>query len=153
MRSAYEAIADLTDAPRQAVPFLRKHLQPWPEVEPKRLAQLIADLDNRKFAARRKAAEELEKLGPATEAALRQALAGKPTLEVRQRLEQLLAKATALTPYGLRELRAIRALEQAATPEAKQLLQTLAQKPGYSQRTREDAQAALARLAKRVAGK
>lgn len=148
---AYTAIANMADAPGQAVPFLREHLRPLPAIPAKRLAQLLTDLDSPMFAARQKAAEELEKVGPAAEAALRKALAGKPTLEARQRLEQLLVRATVLAPDRLRELRAIQALEQVATPDAKQLLATLADKPGYTQRTRDDAQGALNRMAKRAA--
>jgi RNA polymerase sigma factor (sigma-70 family) len=148
-RKAYRVITTLVDAPEEAVLLLQKQLLPAPVPDPEQVARLIADLDSKEFAERQKAAEELEKLGPAAESALRRSLAGKPSLEMRRRLEQLLEKVTALTTEQLRQLRAVQALEWMATPEAEQLLQTLAQKPGYSQRTREDAQAALARLAKR----
>jgi hypothetical protein len=148
---AYRAIATLVADPKQAVPLLQKQLLPAPVPDPQRVARLIADLDGKEFAERQKAAEELEKLGPTAESALRQALAGNPSLEMRRRLEQLLEKVTALTPEQLRQLRVVQALEWMATSEAKQLLQTLAKEPGYSQRIRNDAQAALTRLTNRTA--
>jgi DNA-directed RNA polymerase subunit F len=112
------------------------------------LDQLLADLDGQGFARRQKAAEELEKLGPAAEAALRKALVDNPSLEVQKRLEQLLAKATTLTPDRLRELRVIGAMERMATLEAKELLQKLAKEPGYPQSARNEALTSLERLAR-----
>jgi hypothetical protein len=68
---------------------------PGPEAlaDPKRLAQLIADLESNDFPARQKATEELESLGVLAIAALEKALAGKPALETRTRIERLLEKA------------------------------------------------------------
>ena len=52
----------------------------------------IADLDSKTFAVRQKATEELEKLGELAVPALEDRLQNNPSLEVKQRLEKLLAK-------------------------------------------------------------
>jgi HEAT repeat protein len=67
---------------------------------PKRLAALIADLDHDDFKTRERATAELRALGDEAENALRQALAGRPSPEARQRLEQLLED---LKPKDARE--------------------------------------------------
>jgi WD40 repeat protein len=71
---------------------LAKLFEPVARVDPKRLALLIADLDSAKFAVRKKAAQELEKLGEAAIGACRKALDGEPSAEVRRRLKSLLEK-------------------------------------------------------------
>ncbi len=149
----YRAIRALVAAPEPTVPFLREHLRALSPLDGKALARLIADLDAGQFAVREKAMHELEKLGPSAGPALRQVLAGQPSLEVRRRVEQLLAKQQRfiLTSEGLRSWRAIEVLEHIATPQARKLLEELARgvpAPGVS----EEAQAALQRLARLPAG-
>jgi hypothetical protein len=61
-------------------------------VDPKKLAQLIADLDSEKFAVRQQATADLEKLATSAEAELQKALEKKPSLEVTRRLEDILLK-------------------------------------------------------------
>ena len=53
-------------------------------------AALIAKLDSKVFHVRDRAAQQLEKIGPAVEPALRAALKRQPSQETRQRIEQLL---------------------------------------------------------------
>jgi WD40 repeat protein len=147
---AYEAMLTLRSSPEQALPFLRKELQPQPAADPQRLVQLIAELDNPRFAMRQKALRELQDFGERAEPELIKAMERKPSAEVRQRIEQLLTKvqtpvaATAL----LQSLRAVEVLEQIGLPEAKQILQTLAA-GGADNRLTKEAAAALSRLAKR----
>lgn len=151
---AYEAMAALTAAPNQSVPLLRDRLlvPPAPPPDPRRLAQLIADLDSDQFEVRDKAEKALEAIGQPAQAALQKALAKKgSSLELRRRMERLLATYSMLSSQQVRQLRAIQVLEWVATPEAEQLLRGLAQEPGYWQPMRDDAQAALARLGKRAA--
>jgi hypothetical protein len=59
---AEDAIETLVAAPGQGVPFLRERLRPMKAVEPERIAKLIAALDDKQFAARQKAMQELEAL-------------------------------------------------------------------------------------------
>jgi hypothetical protein len=97
-------------------------------VDERRLARLVADLDSDQFAERDQARAELEKLGESARAALRRALDGKPSAEVRRRVEALLDKLDEpkLSPERLRAVRALEALEQLATPDARRLVEELA---------------------------
>ncbi|HEY7428549.1 MAG TPA: hypothetical protein VH682_30245, partial [Gemmataceae bacterium] len=108
---AYNAVWPLVAAPEQAVPFLRKRLQPVPRPDAKAVAQLIADLDGDDFMVRQNAAEELGKYGDAVTTALQRTLEGKPSLEVRRRIQQLLDQTRVWTAERLRDHRAIQALE------------------------------------------
>lgn len=144
--AAQRAVWQLSAAPQQSVPFLRQRLRPAEAVDARRLSQLIADLDSDVFIARQKATNTLQDLGDQAEPSLRKALEAKPSPEVKQRVERLLAQMAmaSLKPEELQSLRAVEALEHAGTPEARQLLETLAQgAPGV--RTTEEAKATVKR--------
>jgi RNA polymerase sigma factor (sigma-70 family) len=145
---AFRSILTLASA-KQTVPYLRERLQPVTPVDPKIIQQLIADLDSDNFQTRSKATKELEKLGEAALPALREVLAGKAALETRQRVEPILTKLTSgvLTVEQVRIVRAVEVLERLATPEARQLLQTLADGAPGAVPT-QHARAALSRLSK-----
>jgi hypothetical protein len=136
---AYLAIRKLVADPARAAPFLGRQLPPVEPADKGRVARLIADLDADDFLPRDRAALELEKLGEIVLGDLRAVLAGKPSLEMRRRTEQLVQKAEALTPDRLRAVRAVEALEYMATPEARQILKTLA---GGAARARQSIEAA-----------
>jgi hypothetical protein len=144
---AAEAIWTLAAAPKEALPLLHKHLRPVPQLDAARVARLVADLDSQRYDVRQRASEELEKLGDLAEPALRRVLQGKPSLEMRQRVERLVHKLEEplQDPEQLRALRAIEVLEQINTAEARQLLERLA-KGAPESRLTQDAQAALDRL-------
>jgi RNA polymerase sigma factor (sigma-70 family) len=143
---ALRAVWDLAFSPGEAVPFLERRLRPPAPVDAGTLAQWISDLDSPRFTVRQKATTELKKLGDLAAPALRQALAGKPSLEMRERIEQLLGRLeSATSPVRLRELRSVQALEYAGTPEARQLLRRLAGRGKDSTLGRE-AETALRRL-------
>jgi hypothetical protein len=142
---AYDAVWRLVAAPEQAVPFLRKHLTPASTPDAKLVAQRIAELDSDDFATRQRAAEELSKYGDAIIPALQRTLDGKPSLEVRRRVQQLLDQARDWTAERLRDHRAIQALEHIGTPPAKEVLQRLAAGALDTLRT-EEAKAVLRRL-------
>jgi hypothetical protein len=115
-------------------------------VDTKRIAGLIAALDSDQFTVRAQATRQLEKLGLDAEPALRKALAGRPPLEVRRRLEGLLERLDGTE--GLRASRALEALERIGSPAARQLLETLAERvPGG--RLSEEANATSLRLSRR----
>jgi RNA polymerase sigma factor (sigma-70 family) len=144
---AYAAVSKMVASPAQAVPFLKASLAPVARADEAKLARLVADLDSDDFATREKASRELEKLGGAAAGALRKVLDGKPSAELRRRAELLLAKCEGTADLGelLRVLRAVEVLEQAGTPEARQLLRRLAGgAPGA--RLTEEARAAVRRL-------
>jgi dipeptidyl aminopeptidase/acylaminoacyl peptidase len=147
-RRAYQALWAFVHA-QDAVPFLQQRLRPVAGPEPSRLARWVTELDSDQFAVRQKAVQELEKLGELARPALRQALAAKPTLEARRRLEQLLKKLDEplRDPDVLRALRALEVLEHHAGPKARRVLETLAAGAPEARLTRE-ARAALERLAR-----
>jgi WD40 repeat protein len=127
-RQAARAIDTLAQDPRRAVPFLSQRLRPEAPVDPRRLMQLIADLDSGRFAVRQRAVANLEGLAYQAETALRQQLAARPPLEVRIRVERLLARLDAplKVPDQVRALRVVEALKIMNTPESQQLLEALA---------------------------
>jgi RNA polymerase sigma factor (sigma-70 family) len=144
---AFEAIRTLCAAPEQAVPQIKEHLQPITPADPKRLAQLVTDLQSERFELRRQAESELAGLGELAESALRKALADDPPLDLRKRLEGLLERPTgAALPAGLvRDLRAVEVLELIGTAEARQVLGALAAGVPTARLTRE-ARSAMQRL-------
>jgi hypothetical protein len=90
----------------------------------------------------------LEKLGEAVAPALREVLAGEPSAETRRRAQSLLEKLAGrnhLSSDRLRSLRAIEVLEKIGTPEARQVLKTVATGVEASLQTRA-AREALGRL-------
>src|SRR5262249_28851463 len=119
---AYRALWALAAA-RQAVPFLAERLRPGPPVEEKRLTRLIAGLEGPRFAVRDRAAKELEQLDERAEAALRKALAGQPSPELRRQLKLLLDKVGSrpLSSEQFQLLRAVEVLEQTGTSDARRL--------------------------------
>ncbi len=152
--AAYQAITALAAAPGQAVPFLGEKLKPTAAPDPKLVAQLIADLDSEYFAARQMATAALEKLAELVETQLRAALEKPLSLEAARRVEKIL-DVLAVQPLPLeklRDLRAAEALEHIASPNARSVLQALAQGAPSAHLTR-DAQLALLRLGKRAAEK
>jgi hypothetical protein len=143
---AYAAGWKLVAAPEKAITFMKDRLAPAVTPEPKRVRQLIADLDSDKFAVREQASKELEKLGEIVEPALRQALKGQPSPELRRRVETLLAlPATVRSPEVLRRIRAIQVLERIGSADARHMLENVA-KGAPAARESQDALAALQRL-------
>jgi hypothetical protein len=147
---AYAAIWNLTDAPDEAVACLRKQLKQAVDADFDKVRKLIKDLDDDRFEVRESASRELEKLGAGIQPAVRQALEGRPTPEVRRRLEALVQTPAAVSrsPELLRHLRAIAVLEQIASKDARQLLTTLGGGVPHAPETIA-AKSALERLAQR----
>jgi len=145
---SYRALWTLAAAPKEAMPLLRSHLKPPAATDRDRVQRLIKDLDADAFETREKATEDLEKIGGAAEEALRKAMTGEPSAELKQRIELLLGKLrTASASAGhVREARALELLEHLGTPEAADLLKELAKGPPEAWLTKE-AKAALKRVA------
>lgn len=141
--TAYQAMCTLRALPRQAVLLCELHLKPVPRADVKRLAEALHNLDSDQFTVRDQATKDLESLGEAAESALRQALAGQLSVEVRRRVEQLLDRLEGAAPWH-RE-RALELLEQVGGPGARRVLTALAHGAPQARLTGE-AQAALDRL-------
>jgi Tol biopolymer transport system component len=142
---AHRAVWALVSSPDKSLPFLKEHFRPRAAADPRRTAALLADLDSPHYAVRVRAAAGLAKLGAEARPALLEALRGRPSVELRRRVELLLRKLDA-SPETLRTVRAVEVLERIGTPEARRLLRALAGGAPSAHRTRE-AQAALKRLA------
>jgi WD40 repeat protein len=143
--NAHQAIWKLAATPDKAVPFLNEHVPPAAEVDAKRVRRWIADLDSDQFTVRTAAVKELEKLGDRAAPALRAALAGQPSAEVRKQADELLAGLRLVrSPEVLQRLRAVQVLERIGSPEARRVLEALAKGAPDARETRE-AQASLDR--------
>jgi RNA polymerase sigma factor (sigma-70 family) len=138
----------LSGSPKAALPLLKEALTPktLPDADERRVARLIAELDDDSFDVREKASAELEKVGTGAAAAMREALEKAPSAESRRRLEALLGKIDrGAAPEQGRALRAVEVLENVGTPEARRLLEALAKNSPHAELARA-AKAALGRL-------
>ncbi len=88
--TAFRAVQRLAGAGQAGVTLLKEQMRPVAAVEARQVNRLIADLDSDQFAVREQASRELGRLGDRAELALRQALAGNPSAEVRRSLERIL---------------------------------------------------------------
>lgn len=149
-RRAYQAMCQLMSHPTRAVAELRKRLRAVAVVEKERVSRLINDLDDERFDVRQQAAAQLRHLGDRAEPALRASLQAQLSLEVRKRVEELLEgmEASAASPENLRVLRSVEILEHIGTPDACDVLRTLASGAADARLTRE-AKASLERLGRR----
>jgi WD40 repeat protein len=149
---AYRAIRILSAFPRQAVPFLRQHMRPLPPPTAAQLAagaRYVPDLDSDDFATRQKAYEELRKAGACAEDALRRALAGRPSPEVRKKAQSLLGRIVSTrTARPLQRHRVLEVLEHMDDADARALLAELA-KNAPEALIRQEAKDSLARVRKR----
>jgi sugar lactone lactonase YvrE len=145
-----QAVWAMVAADGQSVEFLREHLHPAARPgSAETIARLVGDLDSPQFHSRTRATGQLQQLGELVEPALLEALKKQPSLEMRQRIEQLLNRVADLrsSPSGerLRIFRAVQVLEQIGTPAAQQLLETLSDGAPKAMLTQEAA-ASLLRL-------
>jgi dipeptidyl aminopeptidase/acylaminoacyl peptidase len=146
---AYHAVWALALSPAQAVPLLTSRLRSPTAIDPQRLARILADLDSQRYPVREKATRELEQLGDSAVPLLRTVLAGKtrPSLEVQRRIETVLERYGSYlsSPERLQVARGVEVLEQAGTPEARRLLESLTKQAPGSELAHE-ASSALRRL-------
>jgi len=146
-KAAQRASWVLARFPAEALSLLKGHLRPAPEPAEKDVKVLLARLEDSQLPVRTKAAEDLKKLGRDVIPALEEALAQKPPLDLRKRLEAIIAELQSglLSGEELRAVRAVEVLERVGTPEARQLLGQLAAGAAPAPATRH-AKEALRRL-------
>jgi hypothetical protein len=149
---AYQAMCALAAQPGAVVPLLKGWLQPAATADLPEVPRLIADLDSDRFSVRQRAEQALAELGEKAEGALRRALAKDPPLHVRKCLDTLLEKldGPVKDPERLCALRAVEVLENVGTPQARNMLESLAAGAPEARLTRE-AKTSLERLAKQPA--
>jgi RNA polymerase sigma factor (sigma-70 family) len=153
-RKAFVTRGALALSAEQAVTLLKERLNPVSSADDRRLRRLIADLDSDRFTVREEARKRLEVMGEQAAGALRRVLAEKPSLEVHRRARALLAKlrGPVTQPQTLRALRAVAVLEDVGTPQARQVLETLAKGEPEARLTLA-AKASLQRLARKAAAR
>jgi WD40 repeat protein len=148
---AYRAVTALAASPKQSLTLLSAQLKPAKGFDPARIEKYIVDLDNDDFEVRQKAFQELSRIGTQAGPAMKKALEGEPSVEVRRQLEQLLERTTPgqapTTAESLREVRAIEVLELIGNAEAKTVLEALAKGAAGTRMTLEAA-AAMKRLSR-----
>jgi hypothetical protein len=147
---AHRAMIALGSNPGTAVTYLGGRLRPVRAPDDRRLARLLADLGHDDFGVRETATRELLAVVDVAAPRLREVLAGRPSAEVRLRVQGVLASLSRgdWAPELLRVLRCIEALEHMGTPEARRLLRELAAGAAEARLTQE-AKAALERLGRR----
>ncbi len=127
--TAVAAMAELSHARAEAVAFLRERIgELFAGPDPRRVEQLLIELDSDDFDIRQRAQRELASAGAAIEDRLHRALKSTSSPEARRRLQQLLAplRSGMVPPHRVRAVRAVEVLEQIGTPEAGRLLQEMA---------------------------
>jgi WD40 repeat protein len=130
--NAFLAGAALQAAPRQTAALLRERVRPATASDARpSLQQLLRQLDSDSPDRSDQAARELARRGVAARPAVAQALAGVPPGETRRRLKAVLWRCgVEPEPPGsgaeLRPSRAIEVLEGLGTPEALEVLESLA---------------------------
>jgi len=140
------ALLELAAVPGEAMPLLKKDMRPV-LIDPQRAARWLADLDSQRFADRQNATEEFIYFGKYPELYLFKALEGKPSLEVRRRIEQILQKVDQPSPPAewSRVARGLALLEHYNAAQSRQLLEQLAKGRSKAPITQE-AEAAVDRL-------
>src|SRR5262249_37913760 len=143
---AFAAMGEFATVPNDAAAWIRDRVRPVAPLDMKRVETLIRQLNAGQFRERETATSELLKMGEEVLPAIEKGLAAKPSLEAKSRLEAVRAKLSGivLSGEGLRGYRAVELLERIGTPQARHVLQTLANgAPGALLTT--SAQAALRR--------
>jgi WD40 repeat protein len=146
--AAYRAVCTLANSadPVVTLAFLRDRLRADPGPRADDLIGWIADLDSPRYAVREKATSRLAEHAAEAEAVLRRRLAEPIPLEVRRRIDRLLAALPGqpVSPATIRRLRAVMALERIGPP-ARDALAGLAADP-RAPFLAEEARASLERL-------
>jgi len=123
---AFTRMGDLIAAPKDAVAWLKARVKPALPLDMKRVEALIGQLDDKRFKVREKAAAELLNIGDHLVPVIDKTLAANLSPETKRRLAELRGKLALLQDERLRSYRAVEVLERIGTPEARQVLRTLA---------------------------
>jgi hypothetical protein len=130
-----DAVLTLSASPQTAFPFLEARLQPAPTVDPRYLERLIRDLQQSDFNARKRAAAELRHCGELALPALLQAQENRFDDLTRKLIDKLAAQFP--TAEQVRQTHALQILEAWNTPQARAVLERLAEGPTAAMLTRE----------------
>ncbi len=133
--------------PEQSLPLLREQVAALrPVVSRTPVNRLIAQLGSDQFEERQRASKILRRLGKVARKEILQALQAGPALDLERQLRDILEEIEeGWSKEELRQLRLVEVLERLGSPEARQVLLTLAGGAG-SERVGESARSALRRL-------
>jgi hypothetical protein len=136
---AYRAVWEMAADAEGSTAFLKENLHPVEKPRPDSVRRLLAQLDDDSFDVRQRAEAALAHFGSLADPFYREALAGRPSPEVRRRIERLreLADQPWRDPQCVREARAVETLEHIDTPAARQLVARLAEGLAEAPLTRE----------------
>lgn len=147
--AASRAFRELAAASDAAVPFLERRIREVavPTVDLKRLQQFTHNLDDKEFAVRQEAADEIVKYGELAVRPLQELIEKNSTLEASRRAGKLLesVKVPAITPDRMRAFDGIAILETLGSPAAHKALVQL-QRDALIPMFRNEAARALQRL-------
>lgn len=145
--AAQRGMSFLHRTPAEAVRLLAERVPVPTAVPAERIARLVADLGSTEFPTRQAASRELEAISAEAGPALRAAVGGSPSPEVRRLAGELLDRLAAAPtrPDDLRAIRAVEVLEGIGTPAAREQLTRWAAGPANHRLTTEAA-AAVQRL-------
>jgi WD40 repeat protein len=154
---AYRAMGEMGSNAEAGIGLLKDRLKPVQELDGearKRVGELLADLDAKEVATRRKAIDGLVAYGAPAGPQVRAALARATDVDVKLRLFVVLRglQGDSSTTAGLRTLRALETLERIGNAEALALVKALAKGVPDAPLTKE-ARASLARMTRRGGGK
>jgi hypothetical protein len=122
---AWYALRVLAEVPEASTPFLRRRLPPPFEI--KQVERWLRDLDDDSFETREKASAELAKVGRRIGAVLTRRLEDNPPPEARRRMRDLIDRVGDGREEYRAWSRAVQVLEQAGSPEAREVLRLLAE--------------------------
>jgi WD40 repeat protein len=143
---AIAAMSEFAAVPTDSVAWIKDRLKPAAPLDADRVRDLIKQLDDTRYKVREQATSDLLNIGEQLLPVIHKALDARPSPESEKRLRELREKMTSMMLQGerLRAFRAVEVLELIGTPQARQVLQALADGAAEALRTRS-AQAALRR--------
>jgi RNA polymerase sigma factor (sigma-70 family) len=125
---AFRAVQALKAAPpKQVLAFLRGRLTLPARPSPARLTQWLSDLDSKSFPVRSKASEGLAAAREWAIPVLQKLLAGQSNLETKRRAQKILHQLQG--PERWRSVRSLEVLVNINIPDARELIETLANGP------------------------
>lgn len=120
--TAYQAMCQCVLAGDKCVEHLSKTIKPIKKAKPTQIAELIQQLDSRRFQIREKATQQLMDLGESVEASLRKHVSQTESKEVRTRIQRILE---GFSRKAIRSIRVREVLLMIGTKKAKRILSSM----------------------------
>lgn len=121
-REAYKAEGRFLASPSEALKLFAEKIKPVEPLDATRIQQLLADLDNAKFAVRESASKALGDLGQQAKPYLEEVVKTTNSAEVLNRARKILDGLKKLSPEQIRQTRVVLVLELIGDDESRNLL-------------------------------